>query len=261
MTRREGSGITGEQIRREREESRARSRFGRPTPIYRQLQPHLSIIVRWVGIDWVVVLAACALRGFGKVGLVLAAFTLALDVGLARIVTIWSDAGDARVVIARPLQRASRATAIGIDAPVLRYWNAWNCRGFELHGTNVSILASTRRGSRLSPPLGVRAIATPPSLRLTTRAVLLNLPNILLTGVSIVAVWNVSGYSLLVMLLAIQSLASSLASCVLGTAIVDFDFDQGADRVTHLVRCATRRRVAGGRSGRRSAPPPEPHND
>jgi hypothetical protein len=99
---------------------------------------------------------------------------------------------------------------------VLRYWNAWFCRGFELQGTNLSIIASSRRGGQLSPPLGVRAIAARPRLRLTARAVVLNLPNILMMGASIVAVWNVRGYSVLVVLLALQSLLSSIASCVLG---------------------------------------------
>jgi hypothetical protein len=189
MTRQRG--ISGDEIRREQEASRQRSRLGAGA---RQLQPSVSIIVTWVEIDWLIPLAACAVRGFGKVGLALAAIAIGIDFFSSRTVTIWRGDDGVHAVVRKLWQRSARALHITIDAASLRYWNAWFCRGLELGGANVSITASGKRGRWLRPPLGVPAVSVRPRLRLTARSIALNLPNILLNAVTIAAVWNVNRY-------------------------------------------------------------------
>ena len=131
MTQRRG--ISGDEIRREQEESRLRSRLGVRADA-RQLRPSLSIIVTSIEIDWLMPLAACAARGFGKVGLVLAAVAIGLDFFSSRIVTIWSGDDGVHAAVRKPWQRAARARQILIDSAHLHYWNIWFCRGLELVG-------------------------------------------------------------------------------------------------------------------------------
>jgi hypothetical protein len=209
-------GISGDEIRREQEESRQRSRLGRGSARSRQLQPSVSIIVTWVQVDWLIPLAACAVRGFGEVGLALAAIAIGIDFFSSRTVTIWRGDDGVQAVVRKLWQRGARVHPIVIDAASLRYWNAWFCRGFELSGANVSITASGKRGSSLRPPLGVPAASVRPRLRPTARSIALNLPNLLLNAATIAAVWNVNRYSLVISFVALRSILSSLANCLLG---------------------------------------------
>jgi hypothetical protein len=209
-------GISGDEIRREQEASRRRSQLGRRGAAARELEPYMSMIVTWVGIDWLMPLAACAERGFGKVGLALAAVAIALDFFSSRSVTIWRDDVGVRAAVRHLWQRAARARSIAVDDASLRYWNAWFCRGFELVGAKVFIAASARRGSWLRPPLGVPAVSAWPRFRPTARSFALNLPNILLNAGTIAAVWNTGRFSVLISLVALHSMASSFSNCLLG---------------------------------------------
>src|SRR6188768_2540206 len=115
-------GISGDEIRREQAESRRHSRLGGRGA--KQLQRSVSIIVTGVEIDWLMPLAACAVRGFGRVGLVLAGVAIALDFFTSRIVTIWRSDAEVHASIRKLWERGPRARHIVIDAARLRYWNA-----------------------------------------------------------------------------------------------------------------------------------------
>ncbi len=208
-------GISGDEIRREQEESRRRSRHGTRGADVRQLPPTMSMIVTWVEIDWIMPLAACAVRGFGKVGLGLAAVAIGLNLFSSSIVTIQRGNDSAQAIVGKLWRSADRAHIV-IDAASLRYWNAWFCRGLELDGANVSIAASGKRGSWLRPPLGVPAVSGRPRLRPTFRTIALNLPNILLNAATIAAVWNVSRHSIVISFFALLSILSSLANGLFG---------------------------------------------
>jgi hypothetical protein len=208
-------GISGDEIRREQEESRRRSRLGGRDGA-RQLQPSVSIIVTGIEIDWLMPLVASVALGFGKVGLVLAAVAIGLDFFSSRIVTIECDDEGVHAIIRKPWQRAARAHHLVIDAARLRYWNAWFCRGLEVIGANVSVVASGKRGRWLRPPLGVPAASVRPRFRPTARSIALNLPNLLLNAGTIAAVWSVGPYSLLIAFVALNSTLSSLANCLFG---------------------------------------------
>jgi hypothetical protein len=203
-------GISGDEIRREQEESRRRSRLGARGDA-RQLKPSISLIVTGIDIDWLMPLAACAVRGFGNAGLVLAAVAIGLDFFSSRTVTIWCGDDGVHAIIRRLWQRAARARHIVLDAARLHYWNAWFCRGLEVVGANGSVAASGKRSRWLRPPLGVPAASTRPRFRPTARSIALNLPNILLNAGTIAVVWGVGPYSLLIALVALHSVLSSLA--------------------------------------------------
>ena len=209
-------GISGDEIRRERAESRRRSQLGRRGADARPLPPAVSIIVTWIEIDWLMPLAACAVGGFGKVGLGLAAVAIGLDFFSSTSVTIWRDEDGVHAAVKKLWQRAARACNISIDAASLRYWNAWFCRRLELGGTNVFIAASGKRGRWLRPPLGVPAVSTLPQFRPTARSIALNLPNILVNAGAIAAVWNMGRWAPVIAFLALHSILSSLASSLFG---------------------------------------------
>jgi hypothetical protein len=206
-------GISGDEIRREQEESRRRSRRGAHA---QQLQPSLSIIVTWVEIDWIMPLAACVVRGFGKVGVALAVVAIGIDFFSSKRVKIWRGNDGVHALVGKLWQRATKLRDIVIDAASLRYWNAWFCRGLELRGENVSVAASGKHGSWLRPPLGIPAVSVRPRLRPTARSIALNLPNILLNAGTIAAIWNVNRHSLVIAFFALKSILSSLSNCLLG---------------------------------------------
>jgi hypothetical protein len=208
-------GISGDEIRREQEESRRRSRLGARGDA-KQPQPSISVIVTGIEIDWLMPLAACAVRGFGKVGLALATVAIGLDFFSSRTVTIWCDDDHVHAIIGKLGQRAARARHIVIDGARLHYWNAWFCRGLELVGANGSVAASGKRGRWLRPLAGVPAASVRPRFGPTARSIALNLPNVLLNAGTIAAVWGVGPYSLLIALVAAHSILSSLANCLLG---------------------------------------------
>lgn len=152
-------GISGDEIRREQEESRRRSRGSADA---RPLQPSVSMIVTWVEIDWLMPLAACAVRGVGKIGLALAALAIGLEFFSSTFVTIQRGDEGVQAILKKPWRSGDSACCLALDTASLRYWNAWLCRGFELAGSNGSIAASGRRGSWFRPPLGVPATSVRP---------------------------------------------------------------------------------------------------
>jgi hypothetical protein len=209
-------GISGEEIRREQEESRQRSRVGRREETS-FLPTELSVAVGGIEIDWFVPMLACASRGVGKLGLVFSACLIGLRFLTSRTVTVKRDGASVYAVVTRPWPYAGRAVRIEVTAATLRYWNGWSSRYFQLLGSEVSISASVRSGRRIWPPTGVPAARVErPRLRSSARAMALNLPNVLVMGGSVAAVWNVEGYSSLVWALAILCGASSLGAYLVG---------------------------------------------
>ena len=208
-------GVSGDEIRREQEESRRRSRLGGRGGV-RQLQRSISITVTEIEIDWFVPLAAFALRGFGRVGLILAAVAIGLGLFSSKTVSIWRGNDGVNVRIRKPWQRAARGRLIVIDVARFHYWNAWFCWGLELVGANGSVAASGKRGRWLRPPMGVPTTSARPRFRPTARSVALNLPNILLNAGAIATIWGVRPSSLLIALVALESILSSLSNCLLG---------------------------------------------
>jgi hypothetical protein len=208
-------GISGDEIRREQEASRQRSRLG-GRGVARPLEPSLAIIVTGLEVDWLMPLATCATLGLGKMGLVLAAVAFGVDFFSSTIVEIWRDDDGVHARIRKLWQGRARARHVSLGAARLRYWNAWLCRGLELTGPNVSVTASYRRGPWLRPPLGVPAVSVRLRFRPTLRSFALNLPNIAVNAVTIATVWGVAPYSPLIALVALNSSVSSLANCLLG---------------------------------------------
>jgi hypothetical protein len=212
-------GISGEEIRREQEQSRRRSRLGsRAVPS--DLQPSSSLTVTWIEIDWGAPVLACAIGTFGSVSLAIAIAIAIAAIGLdffsSKTITIQSGAHGVRAIIKKPWRGNDRTLEIVIDTPQLHYWNAWSCGGFELRGANVSIVATSRRWRQLAPPSGVPAVAVRPRLRPNGRAILLSLPNILVAGATLAFAWHGGWSTLGVMLLALNAIASSVACCLRG---------------------------------------------
>lgn len=215
VRRASGMGISGEQIRRELAESRARSQLGGRGASAMPLPASLSMVVAGIDIDWFIPLLACYLRGFGKAGLALGAVTLALRFFSSRFVRIERDGSRVLATTLKAWRIVGSRTQLVIDDAELRYWGGWFCSGFELRGSNVSIVASCRRSS-IRPPRGVRAnsVARPP-LRLNARAIALTVPNILLMGASGASIW-MSGKHTGLTFAAFLFGASSLACCLVG---------------------------------------------
>lgn len=210
-------GVSGEQIRREQAESKRRSRLGARRVSPAQAPRSLSVIVGGIEIDWGVVLLAGVWREHGMLGLVLAAFAIALGLASSKLVTVESEGERIFVSVTRPLARAGRQTRLVVDAAQLHYWNGWFSRSFVLRGSNVSVAVASRGGSRLKPPLGVLSLVSArPPFRLSARSIALNLPNLVLMGACIATVWGSGRHSFFVVLLACNGLAAALASCLIG---------------------------------------------
>lgn len=207
-------GISGDEIRREQEESRRRSRFGGPSS--RPLRPSVSLYVTWIEIDWLMPLAACAALGFGQLGLGLVAVAIGLSVFSSTVVTVRRGDDGVEATVRKAWRSADRAQLIAVDAAIFHFRNAWLCRGLELVGTNASIAASGRRGAWLRPPLGVPAVSVRPRIRPTALSIALNVPNIMVNVAAIAAVWNVSRYSPVISLFAVLSVFSSLTNGLFG---------------------------------------------
>lgn len=209
-------GISGDEIRREQEESQRRSRLGERRGA-RLLEPSISIVVTGIEIDWLVPVVACAVLGFGKTALVLAAVAIGLDFIFSSVVTIRRGDDGVHASIRKRWRHPARARHLVVDSARLRYWNAWLCQGLELVGANASVAAcGKRKRGGLRPPLGVPSTPVGPRFRPTARSMALNLPNILLNVGTIVALWGAGRFSLVIAVPALHSAVSSLAKGLLG---------------------------------------------
>ena len=210
-------GISGEQIRREQEESRRRSRLGgRRATAVQAASAELVMVVDGVEIDWLVPLIVCYSVGVGGAGLAIAVMSLALGLATSKTVKIRNLDNTANVVISRIWQRSEHRTVVSVAAPQLHLWTGWHCRGFELRGANVAIVAASRGSGEIAPPLGVAAsLSGRPRLRPSLPAFALAVPNVLVAGGSAFAVVD-HKYGVWLALLAISSLASSVLCFLFG---------------------------------------------
>ena len=209
-------GISGEQIRREQEESKQRSRrCGRPITV--KPSRSLSVSVGGIEIDWLILLLTCVWLDHARLGFALAALAMGLRVVSSTVVTIQSEGDGVYATVSSPLRRRGREARIAVDEALLRLWNGWFCQSFELRGSNVSIVVAARAGSRLRPPLGVRStLLARPSLRLSARVMALHLPNLALMGACVVLLGSGDRRFWALALWACSAIASSLANCLIG---------------------------------------------
>src|SRR5687768_8934174 len=114
-------GISGEEIRREREEMRR--------PLSGQPQSEVSLNVSPLDVGLLVPLGACLVHGLWGVGIALTASLIALDFGTSRVVTAWSEGDVVHVRVARPWL-FQQSLELRFASATFRYWNAWFCRGF-----------------------------------------------------------------------------------------------------------------------------------
>src|SRR5215207_8693539 len=111
-----------------------------------------TFVVDGVDVDWLGVLLACSLSGRVTAGVAFAAVAIALRRLSSRTVAIEGEGDNVYVTVTRFWQRVRPENRAIVTEASLRHWHAYGCSGIVLRSSDLSLVASTRRASRLRLP-------------------------------------------------------------------------------------------------------------